>query len=66
MLAVFQALKHFLPDLIGRHPPLLPGVVKVVGVALEGPYHARLGGSSVGRKPLATHFLRGVLRLRPA
>ncbi len=28
-------------------------------------YHASLGGQSVGRNPLVTHFLCGVLRLRP-
>ncbi len=28
-------------------------------------YHAPLGGQSVGRHPLVTRFLRGVMRLRP-
>ncbi len=28
-------------------------------------YHALLGGQSVGRDPLVTRFLRGVMRLRP-
>ncbi len=28
-------------------------------------YHAPLGGQSVGRDPLVTRFLRGVMRLRP-
>ncbi|KAL0159416.1 hypothetical protein M9458_043141, partial [Cirrhinus mrigala] len=36
-----------------------------VYVAAISAYHASLGGSSVGRNPLVTHFLRGALRLRP-
>ncbi|MCJ8749920.1 hypothetical protein PDJAM_G00193080 [Pangasius djambal] len=34
------------------------------GVAIAA-YHAPLGGQSVGRHPLVTRFLHGVLRLRP-
>ncbi len=36
-----------------------------VYVAAISAYHASLGGQSVGRHPLVTHFLRGALRLRP-
>lgn len=28
-------------------------------------YHAPLGGQSLGRHPLVTHFFRSALRLRP-
>ncbi|KAL0175450.1 hypothetical protein M9458_027780, partial [Cirrhinus mrigala] len=34
-------------------------------VAAISTYHAPLGGLSVGKNPLVTRFLRGVLRLRP-
>ncbi|KAI2668514.1 Transposon Ty3-G Gag-Pol polyprotein [Labeo rohita] len=36
-----------------------------VYVATIAAYHAPLGGLSVGKNPLVTHFLRGALRLRP-
>ncbi|KAI2665252.1 Transposon Ty3-G Gag-Pol polyprotein [Labeo rohita] len=36
-----------------------------VYMAAIAAYHAPLGGLSVGKKPLVTHFLRGALRLRP-
>ncbi|KAL0172227.1 hypothetical protein M9458_032538, partial [Cirrhinus mrigala] len=36
-----------------------------VYVAAIAAYHAPLGGLSVGKDPLVTHFLRGALRLRP-
>ncbi|KAL0149217.1 hypothetical protein M9458_055451 [Cirrhinus mrigala] len=36
-----------------------------VYVAAISAYHAPLGGSSVGRNPLVTRFLRGALRPRP-
>ncbi|KAI2668277.1 Transposon Ty3-G Gag-Pol polyprotein [Labeo rohita] len=36
-----------------------------VYVAAIAAYHAPLGGFSVGKDPLVTRFLRGVLRLRP-
>ncbi|KAI2664001.1 ORF V: Enzymatic polyprotein [Labeo rohita] len=36
-----------------------------VYVAAISAYHAPLGGSSVGRNPLVTRFLRGALRARP-
>ncbi len=38
--------------------------LKVYVVAILA-YHTSLGGQSVGRHPLVTHFLRGALRLRP-
>ncbi len=36
-----------------------------VYVAAIAAYHAPLGGQSVGKDPLVTRFLRGVMRLRP-
>ncbi len=36
-----------------------------VYVAAIASYHAPMGGQSVGKDPLITHFLRGVMRLSP-
>ncbi len=36
-----------------------------VYVAAIAAYHTPLGGQSVGKDPLVTRFLRGVMRLRP-
>ncbi|XDV19881.1 hypothetical protein PO909_025279 [Leuciscus waleckii] len=44
---------------------LTPSTLKVY-VAAIGAYHIPLGGMSVGKDPLASRFLRGTWRLRPA
>ncbi len=43
---------------------LTHSTLKVYVVAIAA-YHAPLGGQSVGKDPLVTHFLCGVMRLRP-
>ncbi len=43
---------------------LTHSTLKVYVVAIAA-YHAPLGGQSVGKDPLVTRFLRGVMRLRP-
>ncbi|KAL0170729.1 hypothetical protein M9458_035325, partial [Cirrhinus mrigala] len=40
-------------------------LLQKVYVAVISAYHVPLGGLSVGRNPLVTRFLCGVLRLRP-
>ncbi len=44
---------------------LAPSTLKVYVVAISA-YHIPLGGMSMGKDPLVSHFLRGTLRLRPA
>ncbi len=44
---------------------LAQSTLKVYVVAISA-YHIHLGGMSMGKDPLVSHFLRGTLRLRPA
>ncbi len=44
---------------------LSPSTLKVYMAAIAA-YHAFLGGQSLGKDPLITHFLRGTLSLRSA
>ncbi len=44
---------------------LTPSTLKVYVAAISA-YHIPLGGMSMGKDPLVSHFLRGTLRLRPA
>ena len=44
---------------------LCPSTLKVYVAAIAA-FHAPVGVTSLGRDPLITHFLRGLLRLRPA
>ncbi len=57
------AVLEFLQDRFTAR--LTPSTLKVYVAAISA-YHIPLGGMSMGKDPLVSHFLRGTLRLRPA